>query len=298
MTSILSIMTLLSLLTFVEVSHSGVAFSRLQDNVWRLVYKPSLTGEREFIRLPDSFSDAIAPAIGPNHRVAFEITGIGLVTCQLPSFTSCDTMRFDPGWASHPAWNPATHDLAFVGLLAGPMKEDADLYVLRRASSQPVPLLRQTGNQDDPAYSLDGRKLAYTSANVITMDKTPPTVYQNLWMLNLDAGEARQLTMGPWQDTHPRWSPDGRTLVYASNRTGAFEIWTLNIRSGTVRQLTSGAGTKTSPIWSPDGLSILHLLTIAGSTRLALLDPAKTLTRPQPSQILPTALDTRDPEWR
>ena len=58
-----------------------------------------------------------------------------------------------------------------------------------------------------------------------------------------------QLTQSTNINEWPRWSPDGRHLAFASNRTGNFDIYTMDADGSHVRRLTRG-GNSFSPAWS------------------------------------------------
>lgn len=55
----------------------------------------------------------------------------------------------------------------------------------------------------------------------------------------------------------PEWSPDGKKLVFASQRTGNYEIYILHTGPGTIQRLTRNSRTDIGPAWSPDGSQIL-----------------------------------------
>jgi len=58
-----------------------------------------------------------------------------------------------------------------------------------------------------------------------------------------------RLTDGGGINEWPRWSPDGRHIAFASNRSGGFDIYTMDASGDHVRRLTRG-GSNTSPAWS------------------------------------------------
>ncbi|MFO7652778.1 MAG: S41 family peptidase [Candidatus Krumholzibacteriia bacterium] len=74
-----------------------------------------------------------------------------------------------------------------------------------------------------------------------------------------DEGEPRNLTgTSGTREKHPAWSPDGRRVVFISDRTGEEELWLVDHRGGEWRQLTrQGGGMLLPPVWSPDGEHIL-----------------------------------------
>lgn len=65
----------------------------------------------------------------------------------------------------------------------------------------------------DPQISPDGKQVAY----VVSTTEGDLT-RSNIWTVSADGGEPRQLTSGPRSDTSPRWSPDGETLAFLSDR--------------------------------------------------------------------------------
>jgi TolB protein len=75
----------------------------------------------------------------------------------------------------------------------------------------------------------------------------------SLWRQRLGTSEARQLTAGPGYDYQPDWSPDGRSVAYASYREGAIELRLLDLASSADRALTANGGVNVDPRWSPDG---------------------------------------------
>lgn len=62
-----------------------------------------------------------------------------------------------------------------------------------------------------------------------------------------------RLTSGPWDDTSPALSPDGRWLAFASNRSGPWDIYLLDLQSGDLQRLTETLQYEAAPTWSPDG---------------------------------------------
>jgi len=71
---------------------------------------------------------------------------------------------------------------------------------------------------------------------------------------NADGSGFRQLTSDPDAESYyPSWAPDGSSLVYASNRTGQYEVYEMDLNSAASVQLTHGLGEVAAPAISPDG---------------------------------------------
>jgi DNA-binding winged helix-turn-helix (wHTH) protein len=72
-------------------------------------------------------------------------------------------------------------------------------------------------------------------------------------------GARTQLTSSAALDAFPAWSPDGRTLAYASDRGGTFEIFLRDMVAGGERlALTADGQHNVQPVWSPDGSQIAY----------------------------------------
>jgi len=82
---------------------------------------------------------------------------------------------------------------------------------------------------------------------------------RRLWRVPFKGGRPDQLTSAKSNDTRPRFSPDGRTLLFTSDRSGKPQVWVMALQGGEPRQLTdlpNGAG---GAEWSPDGKRVLLL---------------------------------------
>lgn len=74
-----------------------------------------------------------------------------------------------------------------------------------------------------------------------------------IWLIS-DKGEAHPLEKGTQQGRAPTWSPDGRKIVFESNRGSGFYAIFVADRDGTnVQQLTPYSANAEHPVWSPDG---------------------------------------------
>ncbi|MBV8904281.1 MAG: PD40 domain-containing protein [Acidobacteriia bacterium] len=75
-----------------------------------------------------------------------------------------------------------------------------------------------------------------------------------IWEANADGTQAVQLTSFGRINHYPRWSPDGRWIVFSSVAAdGATDLWAVDASGGTPRRLTNGPGAAVAPSFSHDG---------------------------------------------
>ncbi|PYP49643.1 MAG: amidohydrolase [Gemmatimonadetes bacterium] len=76
----------------------------------------------------------------------------------------------------------------------------------------------------------------------------------DLYTMPVTGGEAKHITAGPAFDSQPRYSPDGKTIVFLSDRSGSENVWLCDADGSNPRALTKGdKNLYASPEWTPDG---------------------------------------------
>jgi dipeptidyl aminopeptidase/acylaminoacyl peptidase len=101
-----------------------------------------------------------------------------------------------------------------------------------------------------PSLSHDGTKVAF---QVRRQDLDADESWSEIWLANADGSDARQMTQGRHVDTAPQFTPDGRSLLFSSNRDGANQLYLMPIDGGEPRQLTKFPTGVSDPVFSPDG---------------------------------------------
>jgi dipeptidyl aminopeptidase/acylaminoacyl peptidase len=106
----------------------------------------------------------------------------------------------------------------------------------------------------EPALSPDRKTVAYT---VTTSDVRGAKRTSAIWRVGADGGGGRRLTFSDARDTHPVFSPDGRTLVFLSTRAGDPQLFTLPMDGGEAEKRTDVPGGISDPVFSADGTKVL-----------------------------------------
>ncbi|HLH47283.1 MAG TPA: S9 family peptidase, partial [Acidimicrobiales bacterium] len=201
--------------------------------------------------------------------------------------------RFTAGPAdTTPRWSPDGAALAFVA----DRGEGAQLHVASLEGGDPRCLTSAPHGLAQPAWSPDGRRLAYVArtgewtepSERSAVERSAPRVVRGLryrfdgigWFderrshlfvvdAERDGAEPEQVTDGDWDDVDPAWSPDGRSLAFASDRSARRadeehrDVWVVAARGAPAvprpRRLTRGRGTAGAPRWSPDGTRIAYI---------------------------------------
>jgi dipeptidyl aminopeptidase/acylaminoacyl peptidase len=190
-----------------------------------------------------------------------------------------------------PRWSPDGRFLAFLS----DREKKSQVYLLDMRGGEAVRLTDYKASVADVAWSPDGTRLALVVSDADPDDveadgkaddkerKPRPIVIErlqfmrdtegylrelrkHLYVFDLRTKKSEQITSGPYDDSEPAWSPDGRSIAFTSNRTPDSDanfnsdIFVVDAKAGaTPRAVTSDPGADASPAWSPDGRSIAYI---------------------------------------
>lgn len=108
------------------------------------------------------------------------------------------------------------------------------------------------GEIDYPSLSPDGKNIAFQFWQ-------PGTKAYNIWSISSSGGGGmKKITSSVYFDIHPVWAPNGKNIVFSSNRTGQLKLWKVKSTGmGGIMQLTSGNTSDMYPDTSSDGEKIV-----------------------------------------
>jgi Tol biopolymer transport system component/sugar lactone lactonase YvrE len=187
---------------------------------------------------------------GSNERTLFEIPGVGR-----PSGSPNRVLTLN--WSNDSNWITYT-----IGSFLGGPDTDQDVWVIGADGSNGVNLTAESNSNDGfAAFSPDGTRLVFRSSRSGNFD---------IYTMNVDGSDVRQLTNDPAKDNFPAFSPDGRSIVFTSDRDGIVDQsgsktsknYVLDLRPdgspGTLRRINNHPGQDGHPEFSPDGQWIVY----------------------------------------
>jgi tricorn protease len=83
------------------------------------------------------------------------------------------------------------------------------------------------------------------------------TYLGDIWLSDADGKNLQRLTVHKARDVSPRFSPDGKTIAFSSDREGNMDVYVIPTAGGAVRRLTLHSADETVLDWTPDGKGIL-----------------------------------------
>ncbi len=210
-----------------------------------------------------------------------------------------EKIRFGFDGIVSPSWSPDGERLVFVALEGG----KSNLFTCRTDGTELTRLTDDRFTCRDPAWSPDGRTIAFTT------DRGPDTDFEilrfgnfKLALLTLEDLEIRVLPDMPEKNIAPAWSPDGKDIIFVSDRNGVSNLYALELESGKIFQITNiltgitGIVPQASPFsWSRDGMVLVFSAFSRGGWDLFLLnDPLRLKNVPMEPLEEPIAEEIPD----
>ena len=251
-----------------SVPPGKIVFSALKDGNWDLwLVNPDGTNPVQLTKTP---FDERSPSVSHDGNRILYSTSEGNLRLMDANGHSDKKVLLPDGYYGNPVWVDETKILYVSYIFKADkyeVKDDSSLltFDLERESSRsnPYVLIDQTGMQDWPSIFPQG-ELIYSSS----IQGPNQKVTQEIWKYDPITQNGEQLTLLKANSIQPRWSPDGRGIVFASNKTGNFEIWKYDPTAGKAIMLTDTDFTNKAPCWSPDGKEIVFISDRRGQSEI------------------------------
>ena len=128
--------------------------------------------------------------------------------------------------------------------------------------SAPINLTNHFRDDESPAWSPDGRRLAFVS------DRDGN---DEIYVMDANGDNLTRLTNNDSPDWRPVWSPYGR-LAFSSDRDGNDEIYVMDANGDNLTRLTNNDSTDWRPVWSPDGRRLAFTSWRDGDNEIYVID--------------------------
>ena len=260
------------------------------------------TGEKKKITSPNAgYVGDRFPAISPDGKTVAFFRFIGSADCDLYLVSVAGgepkRMTFDNAQAGSPVWTPDGRNILFLSDRDG--SSTLGLWRVPATGGAPeiVEAVRDAGAVIERRLSFDishqGNRLAWTQS----IDDV------NIWQYDLNGPapqKPQKFLASTKSEVSPQYSPDGKRIVFASDRSGSWEIWVCDSDGQHPLQLTTFkrrlAG---SPRWSPDGREIVFDSRADGNSEIYVISAEggqpRRLTNDPAEDVVPSF--SRDGKW-
>jgi TolB protein len=114
----------------------------------------------------------------------------------------------------------------------------------------------------------------------------------NIYSMDLRSGSPTRLTDSAAIETSPCYSPDGRQIVFESDRGGSQQLYVMNADGSAAKRITFGEGSYSTPVWSPRGDLIAFTKRHQGQFMIGVIKPDGSGER-----ILVSGFHNEGPTW-
>ncbi|MDT8859667.1 S9 family peptidase [Alkalihalobacillus sp. MEB130] len=117
----------------------------------------------------------------------------------------------------------------------------------------------------NPVLSPVGKRFVFVQT---VINKEKHDYQSHIFVGEVEGGKVNQWTFGDVKDNSPSWSPDGKWIAFASNRSGKSQLYLLRANGGEAKQVTFCKNGATNPVWSPDSSKLLFETHLAKAEKI------------------------------
>ncbi|MBN2365935.1 MAG: hypothetical protein EH225_07995, partial [Calditrichaeota bacterium] len=143
------------------------------------------------------------------------------------------------------SWSPKGDKIAFVGN----NNEKSDIFLFDLKTREITPVTDDVFTDDQPSWSPDGRYIVFVSdRGHYTSDEQLPEyfrmsdydyTFRDIYIADLETGEINRFTNTPWEESFPKFTPDGKNLLFISDESGINNIYKQNLENGEYNAITN-----------------------------------------------------------
>ncbi|HEU4497723.1 MAG TPA: hypothetical protein VFR60_00155 [Sphingomicrobium sp.] len=205
-------------------------------------------------RAPAKYNDMFGAWSPDGRRIAFTSDRSGDPEIYVANSDGSGLARLTdtPGRDAHPSWSSDGRTIIFQSPRAG---GDVQIYRMNADGTNPRRLAATTGFCGVPVESPDGRRIAFQCSKSLEEPGSAEAPWR-VYLLERGRRNPRAVTRGPGNDQVPNWSPDGRKLLFFSDRGGMNQLHELEVGTGWTGQRSFGPASHGAATYSPDGKRI------------------------------------------
>ena len=262
-----------------------ILFSRLTDGYWQ-IWSMDTRGHHKVQLTTSSFDKRGPDWLRQGKNISYRTSNGEVFIADTDGKNERQVLaRY--GSISSPHFSKSSDVVVFMRF-DSPMAEKNNIWICDLEGRFSKVLTKGAGLHSQPDLSLLGDKVVY-----IKVDR--PARVHRVWVINADGTSPKQLTFNMKGFDHsPAFSPDGKSIVFASNsEDDDDEIYLLDIASGKTRRLTHHPGYDTHPRYSLDGKRIIFVSSVGGVQQIMVMDLAGGNVMP----LTQEQQDAVDPVW-
>ena len=226
-------------------------------NLGRILFSSTHLGGKDCPPRPD-FSQGYVWAIYPTYDIFVA----------RPNGSELKQLTNTPGYDAEATISTSGKQIVFTSTRNG----DLDIYTMDANGRNVRQLTNEVGYDGGPFFSRDGRQIVYRAhhpqsekdkadyQSLLKSNLIRPTMLE-LWVMNVDGSNKRQVTRNGKANFAPYFFPDGKRIIFASNMDDPkgrnFDLYTVNVDGSGLERITDNDTFDGFPMFSPDGKKLV-----------------------------------------